>query len=123
MDRAKLEQLIDPVDASPLQLQDAVEGEHGVDSGILVGRSGRRYRIERGVPRFVHDDEQLASFSFEWLTHARTLFDREPDEALAGRPVSLARLRRWQWRWVVLGGVLWTALLVGAAVALWQWVR
>lgn len=52
---------------------------------------------------------------------ARTLFGQEPGEALAGQPVSLPRLRRWQWRWVVLAVVLWSMLLLG--VAWWAWAR
>lgn len=50
---------------------------------------------------------------------ARTLFGDEPGDVLAGRPVALPRLRRWQWRWVVLAVLLWTALLLG--VAWWAW--
>ena len=77
--RKQLELLIDPIDGSPLDLCDAVEGDGRVVSGVLVGRSGRRYRIDAGVPRFVDDDEHLASFSFEWRRHATTLLDGRLD--------------------------------------------
>ena len=52
---------------------------------------------------------------------ARTLFGSEPGDTLAGQPVSLPRLRRWQWRWVIVTFVVWSALLLGAAW--WAWAR
>ncbi len=41
----------------------------------LVGASGRRYPVLRGIPRFVPSDEYVGSFSFEWNTHNRTQLD------------------------------------------------
>lgn len=77
--RKQLELLIDPIDGSRLDLCAPVERNGRVVSGVLVGRSGRRYRIDGGVPRFVDDDEHLASFSFEWRRHATTLLDGRLD--------------------------------------------
>jgi arsenite methyltransferase len=52
-----LELLVDPVDGGALRQ----EGDE------LVGESGRRYRIENGIPRFVEAEEQTAeSFGFKW---------------------------------------------------------
>lgn len=78
-----LSKLIDPVDGSTMDLRDPTTGAIDVTAGSLVSASGRTYRIRGGVPRFVPDDDYVASFSFEWLTHARTqLDDSTSDESL-----------------------------------------
>lgn len=62
--------LCDPIDRSPLDLDDAVmDGNGAVDSGRLVSRNGRSYRIIDGVPRFVPSTAKassVTSFGDEW---------------------------------------------------------
>jgi SAM-dependent methyltransferase len=67
-----LNRLVDPVDGLPLALE----------RGELRGPSGRGYRIYRGIPRFVPDEQYAGSFSFEWRIHRRTkLDDADSDES------------------------------------------
>ena len=67
-----LSRLVDPTDGLPLALE----------RGELRAPSGRGYRIYRGIPRFVPDDQYAGSFSFEWRTHRRTqLDDADHDES------------------------------------------
>ena len=61
--------LVDPVDGAPLELEGAGGGE--ISEGELVSRSGHRYPIRGGIPRFVSIDDpgQLqtqTSFGFKW---------------------------------------------------------
>ncbi|HEY3821375.1 MAG TPA: methyltransferase domain-containing protein [Polyangiaceae bacterium] len=75
--------LVDPVDGSPLTVLDASQSGDEVETGKLVASSGRTYRVHGGIPRFVPDDDYAGSFSFEWLTHARTQLDSErSDESM-----------------------------------------
>jgi ubiquinone/menaquinone biosynthesis C-methylase UbiE/uncharacterized protein YbaR (Trm112 family) len=63
--------LVDPVDSSELTLSEGeLDGEE-VLTGTLSSRSGRRYEIRDGIPRFValKDEGQaqtLSSFGFKW---------------------------------------------------------
>jgi SAM-dependent methyltransferase len=41
----------------------------------LVAPGGQRYKVLRGIPRFVPSDDYVGSFSFEWNTHNRTQLD------------------------------------------------
>lgn len=64
-----IEVLADPRDGSPLSLEGPVRGADGrITEGFLVARDGRRYPIQRGIPRFVEPQEQadVASFGEEW---------------------------------------------------------
>lgn len=45
------------------------------DRNSFVSRSGRRWPVIRGIPRFVPGDLYAASFSYEWNVHSRTQLD------------------------------------------------
>jgi SAM-dependent methyltransferase len=70
MKRDLVDYLCDPVDKSPLRIEDEVTdaAEHVV-SGRLVSQSGRTYKIRDGIPRFVPDAgaaNAVRSFGDEW---------------------------------------------------------
>lgn len=41
----------------------------------FVSKTGARFPVVRGIPRFVPDDSYVASFSYEWNTHNETQLD------------------------------------------------
>lgn len=62
--------LRDPIDKSPLRLQDPTfDGKGMVVAGSLVSAGGRAYPIRDGIPRFVPDTgvaESVRAFGDEW---------------------------------------------------------
>jgi len=58
--------LVCPTCKSPLTRNDEV---------LICSKDGRRFKILRGIPRFVESDEYVDSFSFEWNTHKTTQLD------------------------------------------------
>jgi ubiquinone/menaquinone biosynthesis C-methylase UbiE len=69
MHKRLLGYLCDPVDGSPLGLSGTPsDGDH-IESGELVSRSGHRYPITHGIPRFPSDKsltQSVAAFGEEW---------------------------------------------------------
>src|SRR5437867_2895771 len=61
-------------------------------SGELVGPSGRRYPIVRGIPRFVDSERYAASFGYEWGRWPRLQFDDQN----VSRPMAGYTTRMWE---------------------------
>jgi len=73
-----LDLLCCPQTGEPLHLDSSKTSSKGrVVSGALISRSGRRYPIVRGVPRFVGEEDYTSSFGYEWNRWARVQFDSE----------------------------------------------
>lgn len=51
----------------------------------LVSKTGKKYPIVRGIPRFVKSDKYTDSFSFEWNTHTQTQLDSQRDDDMSAR--------------------------------------
>jgi SAM-dependent methyltransferase len=66
MRRAFLDLLVCPECQSELNIENAVEGETGVEEGELTCQSGHRYRITGSIPRFVDQDLYADAFALEW---------------------------------------------------------
>jgi SAM-dependent methyltransferase len=63
-----------------------------VVSGALVSRSGLRYPIVRGVPRFVDAELYASSFGYEWNRWPRVQFEAEN----VGKPMANHTTRMWE---------------------------
>lgn len=48
-----------------------------MEEGALTCVCGTSIPVRRGIPRFVSSDEEMGTFSFQWLRHRRTQFDSE----------------------------------------------
>jgi len=66
--------LVDPVDGSPLRLQISEFAGDEIITGALLGDSGRKYPIIRGIPRFV-DSGYASSFGLQWNRYAQSQLD------------------------------------------------
>jgi SAM-dependent methyltransferase len=97
--------LADPATGEPLSLIDD-DGADWVDEGDLASPSGARYRIVRGVPRFV-DEGYAESFGLQWNRFAKVQLDSANggsysrarfDQELRWTPAELAG------KWVVDAG-------------------
>jgi glycosyltransferase involved in cell wall biosynthesis/SAM-dependent methyltransferase len=70
-----LDHLVAPGTTEPLALDEATRDGDEIVGGVLVAaRSGRRYPIVRGIPRFA-GDSYARSFGLEWHRHRTTQFD------------------------------------------------
>lgn len=88
-----LDLLCCPETREPMRLEaDETHPNGMVTSGALVGPSGRRYPIIRGVPRFVGVEHYAASFGFEWNRWPRLQFDDQN----VGRPLEGHTTRMWE---------------------------
>lgn len=82
-----------PETHSPLELQIHERSKSGqVLSGSLISRSGRRYPIVRGIPRFVSAERYAGSFGFEWNRWPRVQFE----DCNVGRPMAGHTTRMWE---------------------------
>lgn len=82
-----------PDTREPLELEAEETSPAGlVVTGRLVSRSGRRYPIVRGIPRFVDDQHYSASFGYEWTRWPRVQFESEN----IGRPMEGETTRMWE---------------------------
>ncbi len=54
---------------------------------LLCTNCGAAFKVVRGVPRFVPDDDYAGSFGFQWNVHAKTQLD-----SFTGKPISRTRL-------------------------------
>ncbi len=75
MKKALLKYLVSPKKGEPLSLQNEKCKGDDIVSDTLVSKSGNRFPIRDGIPRFV-DSHYANNFSFEWHKHRRTQFDR-----------------------------------------------
>ena len=65
-----------PTCSAELTLEGAVRRGEEIEEGTLLCRSGHRFPIRKGIPRFVRNDGYAGNFSFEWQTHRKTQMDR-----------------------------------------------
>lgn len=54
---------------------EAWSGEDVETGRLTCSQCSTEYRIERGVPRFVSDDQYVGNFSLEWTVHRQTQLD------------------------------------------------
>lgn len=86
--------LVCPECKQDLHLQDAVEEQGEIKSGILVCPAEHRFPIRDFVPRFVESDAYVSSFSYEWTTHQVTQLDRFTKRAATDPESSAAIFRK-----------------------------
>lgn len=71
-----LEILRCPKTGQKLFLQDAVESDGYIETGILVSENGKfKYPISNGIPRFVPQSNYAENFGLQWNKFARTQLD------------------------------------------------
>jgi SAM-dependent methyltransferase/uncharacterized protein YbaR (Trm112 family) len=93
MHRRLLDMLRCPQTGAPLSLRAGETRSSGfVVSGELTARTGTRYPIVGGVPRFAGADGYASSFGFEWNRWPRVQFEAEN----VGRPMAGHTTRMWE---------------------------
>ena len=71
-----LEVLAEPGTGATLELRDARGNGHGIEEGTLIStRTGKKYPIIRGIPRFVDASNYTASFGMQWNAFRDTQLD------------------------------------------------
>ena len=70
-----LDILICPFCKDKLRIIEAERVNGDIESGKLGCSCGKRYPIRNGIPRFVHSDDYVGNFTFEWNRFARTQLD------------------------------------------------
>ena len=70
-----LDVLCDPHTGNPFKLDIQKEENGEILEGSLTAEGGATYRITKGIPRFVVDDDYVKNFSFEWTQHQTTQLD------------------------------------------------
>lgn len=76
MRKELIDVLADPQTGEPLALAEGSTSDSGeILDGTLTSASGRRWLIQRGVPRFVERDAYAGSFGFQWNRFARVQLD------------------------------------------------
>lgn len=88
MKKSLLVFLICPGCHQQLKLEDEETEQGEIISGFLECGCGQKYKIINGIPRFVKNDEYVASFSFEWHIHGKTQLD-----SYMGQPFSENQMR------------------------------
>ena len=83
-----LEILAEPETGAPLRLEAATGRKGRIETGSLISdRTGKRYPIVRGIPRFVEGDDYTSSFGMQWNRFRGVQVD-----SLTGASYSRARL-------------------------------
>ncbi|MEO6096586.1 MAG: methyltransferase domain-containing protein [Fibrobacteria bacterium] len=76
MRQEHLKYLVCPESREPLEIVDETSGPDGrIMTGFLAAKSGKRYPIVKGIPRFVPADNYTASFGFQWNLYKDTQID------------------------------------------------
>ncbi|MER3422194.1 MAG: hypothetical protein C4293_02130 [Nitrospiraceae bacterium] len=82
-----------PQTGEPLFLEPSkTKSNEMVLSGVLVSRSGLRYPVVRGIPRFVDEEQYASSFGYEWNRWPRLQFEAENTH----RPMAGHTMRMWE---------------------------
>ena len=89
MKKELLDNLRCPLTHKRLRLENPVEQDGEIESGLLTTEGGAQYQVLHGVPRFVPKENYASSFGFQWNKFCKTQLDSH-----TGVPVSSDRFYR-----------------------------